>query len=266
MLLENKNAVIYGGGGSIGGAVARALAREGAKIFLAGRTNATLKKVADDIIAAGGKAETAELDAMDEKAVTDHLNTIFSKAGSVDISFNAIDWQATQNITLVEMSLADFMRPVSVGMTTSFITTTAAGKIMIRQRSGVILSITATPGGIGYPKVGGFGPACCALEGMSRNLASELGPHGVRVVNIRSGGSPDSRPFAEAIASGNPEIKDIIKAMAEDTMLKQLPLMSDIANVAVFLVSDMAAKITGVTIDVTVGTTNGLNHKTSVPF
>ena len=266
MLLENKNAIIYGGGGSIGGAVARGLAKEGAKVFLTGRTMATLKKVADDIIAAGGKAETAVVDATNEAAVNNHINTVFSKAGSVDISFNAIEWLPKQNITLVEMTLEDFIRPISIGMTTEFITTTAAGKIMMKQGSGVILSITATPGGIGYPKVGGFGPACCAMEGLSRDLASELGPYGVRVVNIRSGGSPDSRPFAEAIASGNPEIKDIIRSMEGDTMLKKLPLMSDIANVAVFLSSDMAAKITGITIDVTVGTTNGLNHKTSVPF
>jgi len=73
---------------------------------------------------------------------------------------------------------------------------------MAKQKSGVILSLTATPGGIGYPMVGGFGPACCAIEAFSRNLASELGPHGVRVVNLRSAGSHDSRPFREALEKG----------------------------------------------------------------
>jgi len=66
MLLENKNAVIYGGGGSIGGAVARAFAREGAKVFLAGRTLATIDAVAEEISASGGVAETAQVDALDE--------------------------------------------------------------------------------------------------------------------------------------------------------------------------------------------------------
>lgn len=84
-------------------------------------------------------------------------------------------------------------------METQFITATAAARVMVKQRSGVILSLTATPGGIGYANVGGFGPACCAIEGLSRDLGAELGLYGVRVVNIRSAGSPDSRVFKEAL-------------------------------------------------------------------
>jgi 3-oxoacyl-[acyl-carrier protein] reductase len=152
-------------------------------------------------------------------------------------------------------------------METQFLTSTAVGRIMVKQKSGVILSLTATPGGIGYPNVGGFGPACCAIEGFSRDLAAELGRYGVRVVNIRSAGSPDSRPFIQAMESGGDEVKQFISKLEEDTMLKELPLMADIANVATFLASDLASKITGVTIDVTCGTTTGLNSGvTSIPF
>ena len=88
MLLEGKNAVIYGGGGSIGGAVARAFAREGAHVFLAGRTEAKLTEVANDIREAGGEAETAAVDALDEDAVDRHAGAVVGKAGSIDISFN----------------------------------------------------------------------------------------------------------------------------------------------------------------------------------
>jgi enoyl-[acyl-carrier-protein] reductase (NADH) len=138
---------------------------------------------------------------------------------------------------------------------------------MMKQGSGVILSLTATPGGIGYANTGGFGPACCAVEGFARNLASELGAYGVRVVNIRSGGSPDSRIFREAIDAGGDEVKEFIEKMANDTMLKRMPPMQDIANTAVFLASQMAASITGVTIDVTAGTTSALNYKvTNIAF
>ena len=76
MLLESKNAVIYGGGGSIGGAVARAFAREGARVFLAGRTPATLDAVAEEIRSAGGAAETAVVDALDENAVDEHADAV----------------------------------------------------------------------------------------------------------------------------------------------------------------------------------------------
>lgn len=267
MMLQNKNAIIYGAGGSLGGAVSKAFASFGARVFLSGHTLSSVKKIANEIVAAGGSAEAAEVDALDEKSVQDHLNSVVQKSGSVDISFNAIGMKDTQDIPLVEMKLADFIRPITIAMQTQFITATAAGRAMKQKRSGIILSLTATPGGIGYPNVGGFGPACCAIESFSRDLASELGVYGIRVVNIRSAGSPDSRVFRDAIESGGDEVKKIIKKMEEDTMLKSLPLMQDIANTAVFLASGMAAKITGVTVDVTCGTTNGLNNKVStLPF
>ena len=266
-MLQNKNSVIYGAGGSLGGAIARALANAGAKVFLSGRTIEPVKKVADEIIAAGGRADTAQVDALNQEAVNNYIDAVVGKAGSIDISFNAIGLEDTQNTPLVEMKMEQFTRPVNIAMQTQFITCTAAGRVMIKQKSGVILSLTATPGGIGYPLVGGFGPACCAIENFSKNLASELGPHGIRVVNIRSAGSPDSRVFKEAIDSGGEEIADILKKMEEDTMLKKLPLMEDIANTAVFLCSSMAGKITGVTVDVTCGTTSALNYKVAtIPF
>lgn len=265
MLLQNKNAVIYGGGISLAGSVARAMAREGARIFLAGRNAASLQKVAAEIIQNGGKAEVAVLDAMDEDAVGKHLAAVSAAAGTIDVFFNLIGVRAVQNIPLTEMRLQEFMQCITDAMTTHFITDTAAARMMVRQRSGVILSLTATSGGIGYPLTGGFGPSCAAIEGFSRNLASELGPYGVRVVNIRSAGSPDSRPFVEAIVNMPDLVKPVLQKMENDTMLKKLPLMEDIAGVAVFLSSNLAAKITGVTIDVTVGTVTGLS-RSAVPF
>jgi NAD(P)-dependent dehydrogenase (short-subunit alcohol dehydrogenase family) len=180
--------------------------------------------------------------------------------------FNAIGVEVVQNIPLVTMKADDFTRPVTIAMQTHFLTATAAGKVMMKQGSGIILSLTATPGGIGYPYTGGFAPACCAIESFSRNLASELGVYGVRVVNIRSGGSPDSKVFKEAIDSNPKDMEPIIRKMEDDTMLKKLPLMADITNVAVFLSSDLAGMITGVTVDVTGGTTAGLNYRVaSIP-
>ncbi len=267
MFLKNKNAVIYGGGISLAGTVARVMAREGAAIYLAGRNIASLFKVKEEIIRSGGTAEATALDAMNETAVNQHIEAVAAAAGSVDISFNLIGINNIQDIPLTSMRLDDFVQPITNTMITQFLTATAAGRIMLKQKSGVILSLTATPGGIGYPSTGGFGVACNALEGLSRNLASELGPHGIRVVNIRSGGSPDSRPFAEAIVAMGDAMIPVLKRMEGDTMLKKLPLMEDIANVAAFLASPLSAKITGVTIDVTAGSTTGLNsNKMAIPL
>jgi 3-oxoacyl-[acyl-carrier protein] reductase len=261
MTLKKKNAVIYGAGDSLGGAVARALAQAGARVFVTARRLASARKVAEEIAASGGQAQAEEVDALDERAVNSHAEKVVGSAGSLDISFNLINLADQQGVPLVNMSAEDFVRPVRIAMLTQFLTATAAGRIMMKQRSGVILSLTATPGGIGYPLVGGFGPACCAIEGLSTNLAAELGPHGVRVVNIRSAGSPDSRPFREAIAQDPDGARDFLEKMKADTMLKDLPSMKEIANAAVFLASDLAGRITGVTLDVTAGTTSALNYK-----
>jgi 3-oxoacyl-[acyl-carrier protein] reductase len=262
-MLQNKNAVIYGAGGSLGGAVAKAFAAAGARVFLSGRNLASVKKMADEILASGGKAEAAQVDAMDEKAVNDYIRHVVRRTGTIDISFNLIDLQVVQNMPLVDLPLADFVRPASIALQSHFITDTAAARIMMKQGFGVILTLTATPGGIGYPFTAGFAPACSTIESFSRNLACEVGLHGVRVVNIRSAGSPDSKVFADAIAANPAEMKVVLARMENDTMLKKLPKMADIANTAVFLASGLAAAITGVTVDATCGTTAGLNYRSA---
>jgi NAD(P)-dependent dehydrogenase (short-subunit alcohol dehydrogenase family) len=239
------------------------MAAAGAKVFLTGRNLSIVQKTADAILASGGRVEVNEVDGFDAKAINAHLENIIRKEDTINISFNAVGVDVVQNIPLVDISPVDFVTPITQTMQTRFLTAIAAGKVMMKQGSGVILSLTATPGGIGYPFTGGFAPACSAVESFSRNLASELGIYGVRVVNIRSGGSPDSKVFKDAI-DNNPEVvKPILEKMEEDTMLKKLPLMADIANTAVFLASDLAGKITGVTVDVTSGTTAALNYKVS---
>ncbi len=264
-ILQNKNAIIYGAGGSLGSAFGKALAAAGARVFLTARDTALIQEIADEIAASGNKAEVDQVDALDKEDVHSHIGSVVKRAGTIDISFNAIDLKAVQDIPLVEMTVDDFVRPVTIAMETQFVTTTAAARVMMKQKSGVILSLTATPGGIGYPFTGGFAPACSAIESYSRNLAAELGVYGIRVVNIRSAGSPDSRVFKEAIDAQPEVMTSVLNKMEGDTMLKKLPVMADIANVAVFLASEMAAKITGVTIDVTCGTTAGLNYKVPIP-
>src|SRR3954462_15100202 len=101
MLLTGKNAVVYGGAGSIGGAVARAFAREGARVFLAGRTRATLEVVAREI-----GAEWAVVDALDAAAVDAHAEAI----GRIDISFNAITHNDVQGTPMAEMDVEDYLQ------------------------------------------------------------------------------------------------------------------------------------------------------------
>jgi len=146
MLLEDKNAVIYGGGGKVGGAVARAFAREGARVFLAGRTLKSLEGVADDIRSAGGVAEMEQVEALDGRAVDEHADAVAEGAGSIDISFNLISYADVQGTPLAEMPLEDFERPIMIGVRTLFLTSRAAARHMVRQGSGVILTFGGAGG------------------------------------------------------------------------------------------------------------------------
>jgi len=156
-VLEGKNAVIYGGGGAVGAAVARTFAAEGAKVFLAGRTLAALEAVAEGIAAEGGAVVTAEVDALDEAAVDRHADAVAEAAGSIDISFNAIGHGDVHGAPLLDMAFDDFVRPVANSMRAQFLTTRAAARHMVRRGSGVIMSITATRARLTIPGVGGTG-------------------------------------------------------------------------------------------------------------
>jgi 3-oxoacyl-[acyl-carrier protein] reductase len=187
MLLERKNAVIYGGGGTIGGAVARAFAREGATVHLAGRTVATLDKVAGEIREDGGTATTAQVNALDEGAVDAHADGLVRAHGTLDVSMNLIATGDVQGTPLVDMEVADFERPIHNAVRSTYVTARAAGRHMIRQGSGVILMF----GGEGDPirdyNIGGFQISLIAVEALRKQLASELGRHRIRVVSLLTG-------------------------------------------------------------------------------
>lgn len=254
MLLTNKTAVVYGAAGHIGSAVSRAFARDGAKVFLAGRTLAKLRKLAEEITAAGGVAEAAEVDALDKAAIERHLDAVIGKAGGVDISFNAIGIRGDlQGTSLVDMTLDNFTTPVLTGITTHFLTGTAAARHMVKRGSGVILTLSSTGAGLSgrdqmFHRTAGFGVACTAIESLSRTLAGELGPHGIRVVCLRSDAIPQSWPQER-----EPEFRAVKAYMEKGTVLGRLPALTEIADAAVFAASDRASAMTGAIVNLTCG-------------
>jgi 3-oxoacyl-[acyl-carrier protein] reductase len=134
MLLEGKNVVIYGAAGSVGGAVARTFAREGARVFLTGRIPAPLDIVATAIRQAHGTVDTATVNALDEAAVTRHADAVVEAAGSLDISFNAIAVDHVQ-VGLADLSVAQIVEPVADRVATHAITARAAARHMSARGS-----------------------------------------------------------------------------------------------------------------------------------
>jgi NAD(P)-dependent dehydrogenase (short-subunit alcohol dehydrogenase family) len=260
MLLDKKTAVIYGAGGAIGGAVARAFAREGAKVYLTGRNLASVAAVAEEISASGGAVEAAQVDALDERAVEEHIAAVIEKDGAIDISFNAITpipQPGTQGIPIAQLSVDSFTAPITAYMRSYFLTARAAARRMVEKRSGVILIHTPEPARLGAPLVGGMGPAWAAMEAFNRNLSAEFAPYGIRAVCLRSTGLPETRTIevvfglhAKAIGIPQEQFLGFIEGM---THRKRSSTLAEVANVAVFLVSDKASGMTGAVANLTGG-------------
>jgi 3-oxoacyl-[acyl-carrier protein] reductase len=257
MLLKNKTAVIYGAGGAVGRTVAHTFAREGARLFLTGRTIDSIEQVAKVIRATGGAVEAAQVDALDEHAIEAHVDEVVRKAGSIDVSFNLVGMGDVQGAPLIEMSLEDFVRPIIVGTKTQFLTTSVAARRMVNQGAGVILIITATPARLPIPAVGGFGVAGAALEGLSRQLAAEVAPSGVRVICLRSAGSPEA-PGVDKVLNQDAQAagmtrKDLQAQLEQGMFLRRFPNLAEVANVAALMASDLASPMTGTVANMTCG-------------
>ncbi|WP_405070970.1 SDR family oxidoreductase [Kribbella sp. NBC_01510] len=247
MMLTGKNAIVYGAAGPIGTAVAKAFAAEGATVYLAGRTATKLDLVADEIRAAGGTAETGVVDALDERSVDEHANAVAAAAGGIDISFNLIGNRQFFGTPLIEMSLADVELPVSTMVRTFYLTSRAAARHMTQRGSGVILTF----GGYGPPtaNLGAFQVGFGAVEALRRSLACELGPHGIRVLTLQTGGIPEAIPDSY----GEKAKQSLAKDTAARTMLQRAATLADVGALATFAASDLARSMTATALNLTAG-------------
>ncbi|WP_394554996.1 SDR family NAD(P)-dependent oxidoreductase [Agromyces sp. MMS24-JH15] len=271
MLLEEKVAVVYGGGGSVGAAVARAFVEEGAHVFLTGSRRDAVEAVADAIRAgagaegddgadaAAGAVEAAEVDGFDERAIDRHLDHVVERAGRVDISFNAVGIPDADvvGVPLVDLDVDRFLRPIEAYARTTFLTSRLAARRMVGAGSGVILRVTALHSRTGIPLVGGYGPAMAAMESLTRSLSAELAPRGIRVVGLRPQAMPESSTIREAYepraAASGLTWAEWEQALAARTHPRRLMTLREFADVAAFVASDRASGLTGTTVNLTMG-------------
>ncbi|HEY4144631.1 SDR family oxidoreductase [Pinirhizobacter sp.] len=259
MMLKDKIAVVYGAGGAIGGAVARAFASEGATVFLTGRARAPVEAVARDIVAAGGSATVAEVDALDEQAVDRHLQSVIDEAGRVDISFNAVGVpdSGIVGVPLIDLDAGKFSLPITAYTTSYFLTARLAARRMVVNKSGVIMTVTSLPARAGSTSVGGYGPAHAAKEALTRSLSAELAPHGIRVVGLRPHGIPETESMKEVFelkAKGSGMTWEQFQGyLASTTHPRRVMRLAEVANMAAFMASDKASGMTGTTVNLTMG-------------
>jgi len=256
--LKNKVAVVYGDG-NIGSAIAKVFAREGAKVFLTGRTSSKLKKIADEILSEGGEVETTQVDALNEPAVEKHMSEVIKKAGKVDISFNAIGlpMKGIQGTPLTEISLELFSLPITTYSQSHFITSRAAARQMMKQGNGVIIMHTPNASRISPPFVGGMVPAWAAIEALCRSLSVECGQQGVRAVCILTTGIPETSLIDEVWdihgKAHGITFEQFHAVMEGATHRKKLTTLAELTNAAVFVASDDGSGISGTIFNLTSG-------------
>jgi 3-oxoacyl-[acyl-carrier protein] reductase len=242
MQLEGKVAIVCGAAGSMGGAVARAFGAEGAQQFLAGRTLANVRAIADQIESAGGRAQAAEVDIDDRDAVERHADDVLAAVGRVDVSFDATGMDAVQDSALADMSLEDFMTPITEAARRHFVTTTAAARLA-PQGFGTIVMLTSSAAKEWRHHMGGFSLGCASIEVLTRALAGE--PRAPAYAWRASGPISLRRPIPTC-RTGRP-------AFCSPTLIPRLPRLHEVAAAAVFLASDGSGATTGTVLDLTCG-------------
>ncbi|HEX8892899.1 MAG TPA: SDR family oxidoreductase [Terriglobales bacterium] len=259
-ILKGKHAVVFGAGGSIGSAVAKEFAAEGAEVFLSGRTKSNIEAVANKVEAKGGRAHAATIDTTDDAAVNQYIDGIVKQTGKIDIILDAAGPLAKEygnGKLAVDLPIDQFMVPIETMVKSRFITSRAAARHMVKQRSGVIIFVTGSPARPHVPGVTGIGAAFGAIENLTANLAFELSPSGVRVVCVRTLANVDSRSIQDTVefVAGQLNIsKDqAIAQFVSQTFLKVPATVQDTANAAVLIASDRGRMLTGTVVNATAG-------------
>ncbi len=198
--LSGKSGAVFAATGAIAGAVARELAACGAQVHLSGRDGMAAQRVADEIVAAGGRATAAKVDALDEDQINRALDAAIEQGGKLDFVFNGIGQRCSEGryaLPAAQIGITDFLRPFEVIVGSQYLTSRAAALRMAPQRSGSIVTLSASLSGIILPFMVNITAACGAIEAMTRGLAAEFGKAGVRVNCVRAAGMPETRTIIE---------------------------------------------------------------------
>lgn len=253
MNLTGKNAVIFAATGAIGSEVARTFARSGAHVSISGRSASALERLAGEIRAAGGTASAAVVDATDPAAVQAYVDAVVRELGRIDATFNAIGLPPSElgyPALSTEQPLDDFFRPLHTILGSTFLTSRAVGAQMVRQGSGAIVTLSATLSVWTGAYMAGISATCAAIEGLTRSLAGEFGPAGVRVNCVRGNAMVETRTIAE---TGAGLVRLGYQPSMSPTLLGRPITIGETAATAAFLASDAASGITAQVLTVAAG-------------
>ena len=256
MGFKNKTAVIFGGSGAIGSAVAYALAREGADVYLAARNHARLEQIASRIRAAGGSASTFMFDALDDAAQLSDL-------AHIDIVVNATGFMHEQGKRLESLTLGEFRQGFDPFLAAYFNIAKAVSPRMGGEHGGTMITVVAPAANMAMAGHLGHIVGCAGMEALTRALAAELGTYNIRVLCVRShaiadavqAGSYVGAIFADKAQKMGITVEQFLGGAAQSTLTHRLPTLAQVADTITFLASDAAGAITGTTVNMTAGAT-----------
>jgi 3-oxoacyl-[acyl-carrier protein] reductase len=234
-LLDNKVAVVTGAGRGIGEAIARRLAGEGAAVAVCDVMLDNAQQVATDLSRSGTKANAYAVNVTDSQQVKQVCDQIVADFGRVDILVNNAG--ITRDGLLLRMSDEDWDAVLNVNLKGAFLFTRSLSRTMLQQRSGAIVNIASIVGVMGNAGQANYSASKAGLIGFTKTVAKELASRGIRSNAVAPG-------FIQTAMTDklSPEAR---KAQTEFIALKRLGLPEDVANVVLFLASDLSGYVTG---------------------
>jgi len=244
--LKDKVAAVFAASGEIAGAVARAFAQHGAKVYVTARNLNAVKTLVREIEANGGQAEAGKVDALNETEIDSYLQKVVANHGKLDMVFNGIGsyYQDAGSGTPTTMATFEqFLNPLQRICGSQFLTSRVAARYMIQSGSeGTILLFNASMARTKTPNMAGFASACAAIEGLTRVMAAEFGKHGIKAICLCSGALLETskiqgmiRDFAKLSGISQEEMALQYKRF---DLLKSGPTLKQLGETAAFLVSE----------------------------
>ncbi len=242
-----KVAIVTGGGSGLGFAIAQKFTENGITTIIAGRDVEKLQKAKEQL---GALCYAVQCDVSDLKAVPAFVQNVLAQFGQIDILVNNAGINMKKEFT--DVTDEDFQSILATNVTAVFVLSREVVKHMLAKKTGCIINISSMAAQYGLPKVIAYSASKTAIDGMTRAMAVELSPKGIRV-NAIAPGFIYSAMTAKALDS-DPERKAKVFGR---TPMGHMGQPEDIGNAALYLASDAAAYVTGVVLPVDGGNSIG---------
>ena len=249
--LEGKRAIVTGGGGAIGGAICRRLAREGCIVGIFDKNAETAAAAADAIARAGGKAVASHTDITDHAAVAVAVAAFEAETGPVDILVNNAGWGRFRNFLDTDPAFWDEVIGINLMGPLNMLHAVLAG--MAARGSGCVISIASDAGRVGSSGESVYSACKGGIIALTKTLAREHARHGIRLNAVCPG--PTDTPLFRSYMDEGPGGEKVYQALARAAPMKRVGQPDDIPGIVAFLASADAGFITGQVISVSGGLT-----------